>query len=104
MVFQKFNHISTILKYGSGERTYIIGGFEHLNHISTRFEVNPTYRVGGGGGGLNIPCWGGSGGNPSLLGGGGIKLVHKIKLFQKFRLRLIYQQLNHSSNCLKVWI
>ena len=48
--------------------TYIIGGFEQLNHISTRFKVNPNYGWWWGGG-LNITCGGGSGDNPSLLGG-----------------------------------
>ena len=28
--------------------TYLFCGFEQLNHISTRFKVNPNYRVVGG--------------------------------------------------------
>ena len=37
----------SVLKYGYEGRTYIIDGFEQLNHISTHFKVNPIYRVGG---------------------------------------------------------
>ena len=37
--------------------TYRIGGFEQLNHISTRSKVNPNYRVVGGGTQYHLWWW-----------------------------------------------
>ena len=72
------------------------GGFEQLNHISTRFKVNPNYRLVGGHS-ISPVVWGWYSISPVVVvaattpvyWGGGIKLVPKIKAFQKFRLRLI---------------